>query len=84
MGSIMEIEVSTWGHLGSIYDIKVSSERCSIVVDSLDQGEVDALATTFLGDTLLRFVDSYDVIDKLIEVGIIDKEMILSWVEGDC
>ena len=79
----MEIDVGTWGHFTHYYNIKVASGGCNIAVDNLDQGEVDALATTFLGDTLLRFVNSYDVIDKLIEVGIIDKEMVLCWIEGE-
>lgn len=77
----MEIEVKTWtANHGRIYDVKVKAWGC-MVFEEMTQDEVDDLAIRFLDDTVLNLVPIHDIVAKLVEKGVVDKEMIEEYLE---
>ncbi len=65
------------------YSIIIKTDNGYLRKEDLNQQEVDNLAVGFIEDTLLAPFNYYEVIDRLIEVGIINREMIAAWKEGN-
>lgn len=61
------------------YIVEVSVGNCSVQEEWLEKDEADAIAVQFLYDTALDRVWKDDIIDKLIELDIIDKDMVMEW-----
>lgn len=77
----MNIDVRRWGYNTDYYDITINSENTKVVETGFDQEQVDKIATSFLNDTLLAPLGTWEVVDKLVEVGILSEEQINSWVK---
>jgi len=75
----MDIDARRWGYNTDYYDITIKSENTTVVETGFDQEQVDEIATSFLNDTLLAPLSNWEVIDKLIEVGILSEDQINSW-----
>lgn len=77
----MEIKVKTFGGETTTkkYDIVVSVGNASVCEDWLEQDEADAIAVQLLHDTALDRVRKDDIIDKLIKLDIIDRDMVVEW-----
>ena len=80
----MRVRVKSWGK-GSDpkYEVVVSTEGGIVSEDWLTQEEVDSLAVDFLEDTVLNGVTRDGVVSRLIEVGVIDKELLVEYLEED-
>lgn len=80
----MRIRVKSWGREGDIkYEVLVSTEGGMVSEDWLTQEEVDSLAVEFLEDTVLNGVTREGVVSRLIEVGVLDKELLVEHLEED-
>lgn len=79
----MEINVRCWGRELPYYDLKFNFDNTSVKEENLTQPEVDTIAKSFIEDTLLAPVGYWDVVDKLIESGILNKDQIEDWVLGE-
>ncbi len=77
----MNIDVRRFGGTTKYYDLKFNFRGASVREEDVDQDEVDTIAVAFIEDTLLAPLNRYEVIDRLIEVGILSKEQINSWVK---
>lgn len=75
----MEIKVDTFGTTTKKYGIEVSVGSASVYEDWLEQDEADAIVVQLLYDTALDRVWKEEIIDKLIELEIIDKDMVMEW-----
>lgn len=80
----MRVRVKSWGR-GSDpkYEVIVSTEGGMVSEDWLTQEEVDSLAVDFLEDTVLNGVTREGVVSRLIEVGVLDKELLVEYLEED-
>ena len=79
----MKIDVRPWGGRDTNYCLIIESGGNRLEEDYLTQEEVDNLSVEFLNDTLLSKLNRYEIIDKLIEVGLLDKEVINDWLKGE-
>lgn len=80
----MRIRVKSWGRESDQkYEVIVSTEGGMVSEDWLDQEEVNSLAVDFLEDTVLNGVTRDGVVSRLIEVGVIDKELLVEYLEED-
>lgn len=77
----MEIKVDTFGGESTTkkYGIEVRVGNASVYEDWLEQDEADAIAVQLLHSTALDRVWKDDIIDKLIGLDIIDKDMVMEW-----
>ena len=76
----MNINVRRWGVTTKYYDLEFNFGDTLVKEESMEQAEVDNIALALIEDTLLAPLYRYEVIDRLIEVGILSEEQILSWV----
>jgi len=80
----MRVRVKSWGKEGDPkYEVVVSTEGGMVSEDWLTQEEVDSLAVDFLEDTVLNGLTRDGVVSRLIEVGVIDKELLVEYLEED-
>jgi len=80
----MRVRVKSWGRDGDPkYEVVVSTEGGMVSEDWLTQEEVDSLAVDFLEDTVLNGLTRERVVSRLIEVGVIDKELLVEYLEED-
>jgi len=80
----MRIRVKTWGRdRDPKYEVFVTTEGATVSEDWLTQEEVDSLAAEFLEDTVLNGVTREGVVSRLIEVGVLDKELLVEYLEED-
>ena len=80
----MRIRVKSWGRESDQkYEVIVSTEGGMVSEDWLAQEEVDSLAVEFLEDTVLKGVTRGGVVSRLIEVGVLDKELLVEYLEED-
>lgn len=80
----MRVRVKSWGgESDPKYEVIVSTEGGMVSEDWLTQEEVDSLAVEFLEDTVLNGITRGEVVSRLIEVGVIDKELLVEYLEED-
>lgn len=80
----MRVRVKSWGRESDLkYEIIVSTEGGMVSEDWLTQEEVDSLAVDFLEDTVLNGVTREGIVSRLIEVGVLDKELLVDYLEED-
>jgi len=80
----MRVRVKSWGRDDDPkYEVVVSTEGGMVSEDWLTQEEVDSLAVDFLEDTVLNGLTRERVVSRLIEVGVIDKELLVEYLEED-
>lgn len=80
----MRIVIRRYKNLGN--DVVVYSGHAVIEEESIPDSELEEMALSLLGDTVLHGVSRDKIVQKLIDAGIIDKEMIgeyLEDMEGD-
>ena len=80
----MRIRVKSWGRESDQkYEVIVSTDGGMVSEDWLAQEEVHSLAVEFLEDTVLKGVTRGGVVSRLIEVGVLDKELLVEYLEED-
>lgn len=75
----MEIVVNRYKNLGN--DVVVYSGHAVIMEESVSDSELEEVALSLLYDTVLHGVSRDKIVQKLIDVDILDKEMIEEYLE---
>lgn len=75
----MEIAIKRYKNLGN--DVVVYSGHAEIVEESVSDAELEEVALSLLDDTVLHGVSRDKIVQKLIDVDILDKEMIEEYLE---
>lgn len=75
----MEIVVNRYKNLGN--DVVVHSGHAVIEEESVSDSELEEVALSLLGDTVLHGVSRDKIVQKLIDVDILDKEMIEEYLD---
>lgn len=76
----MEIVIHRYKNLGN--DVVVHSLNAVIMEESVSNSEIEEVALSLLDDTVLYGVSRDKIVQKLIDVDIIDKEMMVEYLEG--
>ena len=73
----MEIKIKRYSKLGN--DVVVYSGHTVVEEVSVPDFELEELVLTLLDDTILYGVSRDRIVQKLIDVDIIDKDMVMEW-----
>lgn len=76
----MKIIVKRYKNLGN--DVVVYSDHAEIVEESVSDAEIEEVALSLLDDTVLHGVSRDKIVQKLIDVDVLDKEMIEEYLEA--
>ena len=78
---MITIKVKPWkGRDEQYYHIVIQSGNGTLEDDWLTQQDVDSIATRFLDDTVFHDTYSHEIIQRLIDVNIIDIELMKEYL----
>lgn len=75
----MRIVIHRYKNFGN--DVLVYSGHAVIVEETVPDHELEGLALSLLDDTLLHGASRHEIVQKLIDADILDKEMIEEYLE---
>lgn len=79
----MDIKVKPWkGRDEQYYRIVIQSGNGALEEDWLTQQDVDSIATRLLDDTVFHDTYRHEIIQRLIDVNIIDIELMKAYLES--
>lgn len=78
----MNINVKPWqGRDEQYYALTVNTNDAKIIEDWLTQSDVDSMAVDFLDNTVLHNVWRNEVIQRLVDLNVIDIDMMREYLE---
>lgn len=76
----MRIVIRRYKNLGN--DVVVYSRHAAIEEETIPDSELEEMALTLLDDTVLHGVSRDKIVQKLIDVDILDREMLEEYLEA--
>lgn len=76
----MEILIKRYKNLGN--DVVMRSGNTVTVEESVSDSELEDVALTLLDDSVLHGVSRGEIVQKLIDADILDREMLEEYLEG--
>lgn len=76
----MEILIKRYKNLGN--DVVMRSGNTVTVEESVSDSELEDVALTLLDDTVLHGVSRGEIVQKLIDADILDREMLEEYLDG--
>jgi hypothetical protein len=80
---MVNIKISSYGHGTKVFNLQFSFDTSWHNVENMSQTEVDSLVIPLVKETILAYAHHWEVIDTLIQAGIINEDQIVAWANDN-